>query len=464
MQKYQLLPLLTEEEYNALKADIAERGVLVSVEYDENGNILDGYHRVKACEELGIKEWPRIVRIGLTEAEKVEHVLKLNVHRRHLPKEWKQQKALELRQQGWSTRRIAAVLGIDQKTVVNWLEISGEEFSSPDFSSNSSPVPETITGRDGKLYPAKKRRRHIYISEGDARKAQKLPEELGKAVLSGQKKLKDAEREARIQRIIEKREAQVTSGDTRYRLIHGDIKDLVPFHVRGGEAYCEHCCMVHGSWSVSAEGEPGFYICNKCGHATKLDSDLVCTIEPGSVDVIITDPPYSREFLPLYKTLAKLAAWVLKPSGSLLVMTGQSYLPEVLAAMAPYINYHWVLAYLTPGGQSAQLWQRKVNTFWKPVLWFVNGRYEGKWIGDVAKSAVNDNDKRFHAWGQSESGMAELVERFSNPGDIVLDPFLGGGTTGVVAVKMERRFIGIDVDPAAITTADARITGVSANA
>jgi DNA methylase len=180
-------------------------------------------------------------------------------------------------------------------------------------------------------------------------------------------------------------------------------------------------------------------------------------IEAGSVDVIITDPPYPQEYIPLYEDLAKLAAYALKPGGSLLVMIGQSYLPEILSLMTPYMAYHWIVSYLTPGGQSAQLWQRKVNTFWKPVLWLVKGEYQGEWVGDVSKSGVNDNDKRFHEWGQSESGMADLVERFSKPGDLILDPFLGGGTTGVVSLKLNRRFIGVDRDEKAIKTAKQRL-------
>lgn len=187
-------------------------------------------------------------------------------------------------------------------------------------------------------------------------------------------------------------------------------------------------------------------------------------IEPESVDVIITDPPYPKEYLDLYEDLAIVARDLLKPGGSLVVMVGQSYLPEILEKMTPHIRYHWTLAYLTPGGQSVQLWQRKVNTFWKPLLWFVNGDYTGDWIGDVAKSAVNDNDKRFHHWGQSESGMADIINRFSKPGDTILDPFMGGGTTGVVAVSMNRKFIGIDIDQKAVETSKARIAEVAAYA
>lgn len=196
---------------------------------------------------------------------------------------------------------------------------------------------------------------------------------------------------------------------------------------------------------------------------------LVCSdvatldIGPEAADVIITDPPYPLEYLPVYGALAECAAYTLKPGGSLLVMVGQSYLPDILALMTPHIRYHWTVAYLTPGGQSVQLWQRNVNTFWKPVLWFVKGDYAGPWVGDVTRSAVNDNDKRFHDWGQSESGMADLIERFSMPNDLILDPFCGGGTAGVVALALGRRFIGADRDEAQITIARTRLLGMPCN-
>jgi ParB/RepB/Spo0J family partition protein len=183
-------------------------------------------------------------------------------------------------------------------------------------------------------------------------------------------------------------------------------------------------------------------------------------IEAESVDVIITDPPYPQEFLPLYEDLAAFAARVLKPGGSCVVMVGQSYLPEIMAMMCRHLNYHWTCGYMTPGGQAVQLWDRKVNTFWKPLLWFTKGEYAGDWIGDVCKSETNDNDKKHHHWGQSESGMVDIVERFSERSSIVLDPFLGGGTTGVVCVAMQRTFIGIELDAAVAAKAKQRIAEV----
>jgi hypothetical protein len=93
----------------------------------------------------------------------------------------------------------------------------------------------------------------------------------------------------------------------------------------------------------------------------------------GIFDWVITDPPYSREFLPAFDLLGRVSAHVLKPGGSLLCMSGQTYLPNVMTALAACLSYRWMLAYLTPGGQSAQIFPCRVNTFWKPVLWFFKG-------------------------------------------------------------------------------------------
>jgi len=63
-EKYQLLPELPPEQFEALKADIAERGVVVPMVVDEFGAILDGHNRARACRELGINDYP--VRKGAT--------------------------------------------------------------------------------------------------------------------------------------------------------------------------------------------------------------------------------------------------------------------------------------------------------------------------------------------------------------------------------------------------------------
>lgn len=182
-------------------------------------------------------------------------------------------------------------------------------------------------------------------------------------------------------------------------------------------------------------------------------------IADDSVDCIITDPPYPKEYVDLFDDLGALAARVLKPGGSLVVMTGQLYLPRYLELLAKHLNYHWLLAYTTPGGQAVQIWNQEVNTFWKPLLWFVKDQRDARWVSDVINTPVNANDKQHHHWGQSVSGMTAIVEKFSNPGDLVLDPFLGGGTTGVVCKATGRRFVGVELDDVVAAQSLARIHG-----
>ena len=55
------------------------------------------------------------------------------------------------------------------------------------------------------------------------------------------------------------------------------------------------------------------------------------------------------------------------------------------------------------------------------------------------------------------TAMMRLVEAFSNPGDLVLDPFIGSGTTAVAAKQLGRRYIGIDIEPVYAVTAQERV-------
>ncbi|MCI0660700.1 MAG: hypothetical protein L0220_06475 [Acidobacteria bacterium] len=64
-----------------------------------------------------------------------------------------------------------------------------------------------------------------------------------------------------------------------------------------------------------------------------------------SIDFIITDPPYSKEYLPLYAALSETAARVLKPGGSLVCLAGQSYIPEILPMLADNSQIPFVVVF-----------------------------------------------------------------------------------------------------------------------
>lgn len=183
---------------------------------------------------------------------------------------------------------------------------------------------------------------------------------------------------------------------------------------------------------------------------------MLADLEPGSVDAVITDPPYPREYLPLYSDLAEHAAKWLRPGGLLAVMSGQSYLPEVHARLSEHLAYLWEIAYETPGNQQAQVFQRHVITCWKPVLIYRNGAGPlPEWFRDVVTS--DGRARRLHHWEQSEAGMASLVERLTVPGELIVDPFAASGTTGAVALALGRRFTGCEISQVDYQIAVARL-------
>ena len=177
-------------------------------------------------------------------------------------------------------------------------------------------------------------------------------------------------------------------------------------------------------------------------------------VKANSVDWIITDPPYPKEYLGLIKPLGEFSKYALKEGGSLICMIGQSYLPDIYSMLNEYLTYNWTCCFLMPG-DNVKIWPRKIFTGWKPLLWYIKDGQPKEIIHDIFKSQAKD--KEHHDWGQSESGMADIIERFTFPGETICDPFLGAGTTGIVALKMNRVFIGLDNDIEAINKTKIRI-------
>lgn len=401
-----LLPPLTTEEQAALAASLKADGQREAITVDEHNVILDGHHRAAL-----LKHPKTCIIRGLTEAEKQAFIFQVNLTRRNLSPDQKREALKRMKQVAFALREedakkntqavVAAMLGVSQPTIASWFtpNIRSDNGRSPRKDTRKSPDARVQIPRSA--HP-------LLVARVDSGASQaQVAADFG---VSQQQVGKLVAKEREKQERRKRRDAAPSTNDSSpYQLIVSSIEEL---H--------EH-------------------------------------IDPDTIDAIITDPPYEQSALPLYEVLARQAAAFLKPGGSLFVMTGQSYLPEIFTAIARHVPYHWTLAYLTPGGQSPQIWPRKINTFWKPILWFVKGTYQGEWHGDVIKSAVNDNDKRFHDWGQSESGMREVIENYTDPHALILDPFLGGGTTGVVALMLGRRFIGAEKDAHALTVAKNRM-------
>ena len=178
-------------------------------------------------------------------------------------------------------------------------------------------------------------------------------------------------------------------------------------------------------------------------------------LEPNSLDAIITDPPYPQDCLPLWRELGKFAKRHLKVGGVMLAMTGSLYLPQIINMLNDNLIYQWVLACVLPGQHSEVHAAWVNNQMWKMVLVYRNG-------GDLVNigSDLFENDKRdkdYHEWGQGVGGYIWQVEHLTKPNDLICDPFLGGGTTGIAALVSSRRFVGFDIDEEKVAIAKARI-------
>lgn len=175
-----LLPELSEEQYRELRDDIAERGCLVPIELDEDGQILDGSHRLRACQELGLRP-PTITRPGLSEPEKRAHALALNLQRRHLDQAQKRNLIAELVKAApeKSDRQHAEAAGVSPTTVGTVrrdLEISGD-VSNLDTrvdtagreqpASKPAPKPAPVIDISGAITKRQAEQRVHYSSETD---------------------------------------------------------------------------------------------------------------------------------------------------------------------------------------------------------------------------------------------------------------------------------------------------------
>jgi site-specific DNA-methyltransferase (adenine-specific) len=70
---------------------------------------------------------------------------------------------------------------------------------------------------------------------------------------------------------------------------------------------------------------------------------------------------------------------------------------------------------------------------------------------------VRDGQTRVHATQKPLGLMKDLVLDFTRPGEVVLDPFMGSGTTGVACLELGRRFLGIERDPTTFQIACQRL-------
>ncbi len=167
-------------------------------------------------------------------------------------------------------------------------------------------------------------------------------------------------------------------------------------------------------------------------------------IEGNSVSLIFTDPPYHDKYLYLYEDLAVHASRVLRDGGSLVTYVGQGNIGKIINMMeAQGLKFHWPIT-VKHSGPSASVFGKKVLVACKIMLWFVKGKYEGEFVRDFIESEFQG--KELHEWAQSTVESDYYIKYMTIENEIVYDPFLGQGTFGISAIKLNRQFIGCEID------------------
>lgn len=184
-------------------------------------------------------------------------------------------------------------------------------------------------------------------------------------------------------------------------------------------------------------------------------------IDPESVAAVITDPPYPREYLPLWAPLGVWSERVLEDGGSLLSIVPHYALPEVLEAIGPSLKYRWVCAMWQHEGAHPRMAAIGIQVCWKPVVWWLKGtRPWGGCIPDGFENryrAPTRDQPKQHRWAQALC-WARYCLKFVPPGGLVVDPFLGSGTLLDAARQLGYRAIGMDSDERACAIAAGRLS------
>ncbi len=253
--------------------------------------------------------------------------------------------------------------------------------------------------------------------------------------------------------------------------------------------------------------------------------DVLPRISDGSVNLVVTSPPYSDQrkstyggihpdryvqwFTPialeLYRVLADDGSFVLNIKERVVAGERHTYVIELVLAMRK-MGWLWTDEYIWHKKNAAPgKWPNRLRDGWEHLYHFTKSRkfvmnQEAVMvpIGDWAKSRMknlSDADKSRHQsatgsgigrnvsnWTGRDlvypdnvlhlSGEASnrahsaafpvalplwFIKLFSSPGDVVLDPFLGSGTTAVAAMREHRRCVGIELLPDYLDVARERI-------
>jgi modification methylase len=239
--------------------------------------------------------------------------------------------------------------------------------------------------------------------------------------------------------------------------------------------------------------------------------DILQTLPEGSVDLVFADPPYNLQIpgtlhrpdqsrvdgvedaWDRFDTFAEYdaftRAWlqgcrrVLKDTGTLWVMGSYHNIYRVgttLMDLGYWIlnDVVWIKANPMPNFRGVRLtnahetliWAKKSRdqkryTFNYQALKLMNDdkQMRSDWRLPICTGAerLKKDGVKAHATQKPEALLQRIILGCTNPGDVVLDPFFGTGTTGAVAKKLQRHYVGIEQEASYIDLAEARLARIT---
>lgn len=213
--------------------------------------------------------------------------------------------------------------------------------------------------------------------------------------------------------------------------------------------------------------------------------ELIKDLPNESIDLILTDPPYNlgmfmrqrgtnikgmrnnhfaysgwddlpyEQWRLVMQELLKECSRVLKPKGALLMFMSVIKLETVIelaTSVGLYYKTTGVWHKTNPMPRNMNL--HFINSLEPWVYFIAKGRTgvfnnSQKPIHDFVESAtISSTEHRLgkHPTQKPKKILSHFVELLSNPGDTVLDPFMGSGSTGVVCELLKRKFIGFELN------------------
>jgi site-specific DNA-methyltransferase (adenine-specific)/modification methylase len=181
--------------------------------------------------------------------------------------------------------------------------------------------------------------------------------------------------------------------------------------------------------------------------------------ELGKVDAVVTDPPYG---ISLDADFSGMESKIKRLEGGHNYDPVQGdnapFDPAPLLSAAPRIvlfGADYYLSRLPPGG-SLSVWDKRLNESADRMfgscyetIWFYPARKRDiiryKWAG-IFGIEKEDIKKRVHPTQKPVRLIQNVILKLSGSPQIILDPFMGSGTSGVACVNLRRRFTGIEIE------------------